>query len=163
MNPTGRPAIPAPPHRGGCLCGTTRYSLDARPLGVNACHCVDCKKLSSGTHSRMVLARSSDFRQLSGEVVRYRKTADSGRQIDIVRCGQCATRLWHEPLTAPEYVFITAGTLDDSDWAVPTSHIWIDRANTDDSFHGDALLVGAQPETRQMLFDAFDRIYPKDA
>jgi hypothetical protein len=90
----------------------------------------------------------------------WRKTADSGRQLDIIRCKTCGTRLWHEPLSNPELIFIAAGTLDHSDWAVPTSHIWTRKARPGTHFPSDALLVESQPASREMLIDAFIRLHP---
>ncbi len=155
---SARPAIPMPPHTGGCLCGAVRYALKAPPLAVNACHCSDCRKLTGAANLLMLLAHSGAFTQ-EGAVARWRKRADSGREIDIVRCTQCGVRLWHEPLSSPEFVFIAAGTLDDAGWAVPTSHIWIEKAQPGTAFQPGALLVEGQPATRQMLLDAFARIY----
>lgn len=154
-----RPPIPQPPHTGGCLCGAVRYALNAGPLGINACHCDDCKKLTGAANLLMLLAHSADFTH-EGAVDRYRKTADSGRQLDIVRCAECGVRMWHEPLSSPEYVFIAAGTLDHSDWAIPTSHIWTDGARPGTQFESDAVCVEGQPPTRQILMDAFARLYP---
>ncbi len=153
-----RPAIPEPPHAGGCLCGAVRYSLDARPLAVNACHCADCKKLTGATNLLMVLAPREAFSH-SGATERYRKRADSGNEIDIVRCAACGVRLWHEPLTAPQIVIVAVGTLDDTSWAVPTSHIFAKRASPGVVFQDDALVLDGGPTERRMLFDAFDRIY----
>src|SRR5262249_34986964 len=136
-----RPPIPAPPHRGGCLCGSARYRLDARPLGGNACHCDDCKKLSGATSIVMLLAAREGFVHEQGEVSRYRKRADSGREIDIVRCTACGVRLWHEPLSSPHLVFVAAGTLDNPSWAVPASHIWIGKAASGMRFEDDAITV----------------------
>lgn len=154
-----RPALPPAPYVGGCLCGAVRYSLNARPLAVNACHCIDCKKLTGATHLLMVLGARETFSAGSGDTARYRKRADSGREIDIVRCAVCGVRLWHEPLSAPSLIFIAAGTLDDSSWAVPTSHIWAECASPSVLLQDDALIVEGQPKDRQALFDAFDRIY----
>ena len=151
--------IPAAPYRGGCLCGAARYRLDARPLGVNACHCNDCKKLSGATNIVTLLASSKAFRHEHGDVTRFRKRADSGREIDIVRCKSCGVRLWHEPLSSPEYVFIAAGTLDDPAWAVPASHIWIEKAAPNVTFENDALTLKGQPPSRDVLVKAFSKIY----
>ncbi len=147
---------------GGCLCGEVRYALDARPLAVNACHCDQCKKLTGATHLLMLLAERDDFAHLQGEVTRFRKVADSGREIDIVRCANCGVRMWHEPLSAPNLVFIAAGTLDDTGWAVPTSHIWTEKAAPGVEFHDDAVVIEGQPSDRQTLLEAFARIYPED-
>lgn len=152
-----RPAIPDPPHLGGCLCGAARYKLEARPKAINACHCKDCKILSGATHIVMLLADRDAFIHERGEVERYRKRADSGREIDIVRCARCGVRLWHEPLTGTEWVFVAAGTLDDPSWAEPTSHIWTARLSPGGALPTDAFQCDGQPESRQILVDAFLR------
>jgi hypothetical protein len=146
---------------GGCLCGTARYRLDARPLGVNACHCDDCRKLSGATSIVMVLAARDAFVH-EGDVSRYRKRADSGREIDIVRCVTCGVRLWHEPLSSPHLVFVAAGTLDDPSWAIPASHIWVEKAAFGARFEDGAIAVKGQPSSRQTLMDAFSQIYGSD-
>jgi hypothetical protein len=155
-----RPPLPDPPHVGGCLCGGVRYRLDARPLSVNACHCRDCKKLTGATNLLMLLASRSAFSH-EGATASYRKRADSGREIDIFRCAVCGVRLWHEPLTAPELVFIAAGTLDDPSWALPTTHIWVEQASPLIALEPDTLQLVGQPKDRAALFDAFDKAYPK--
>jgi hypothetical protein len=155
-----RPPIPVPPYAGRCLCGAARYRLDARPLGVNACHCDDCKKLTGAGNLLMVLASRDAFAHEAGAVERYRKTADSGREIDIVRCARCGVRLWHEPLSSPNLVFIAAGTLDESGWAIPASHIWLDKAAPSLRIEDDAVKIARQPADRQVLFEAFAKLYP---
>jgi hypothetical protein len=157
---THRPSIPPPPHRGACLCGAVRYSLNARPLGINACHCIDCQKMTGATNLLMLLAHAAGFSH-DGTTARFRKRADSGREIDIVRCEKCGVRLWHEPLSSPEFVFIAAGTRDDPSWAVPATHIWTARAGANAHFEPDALLIEGQPQSRQQLFEVFSNLYPE--
>src|SRR5262249_27668040 len=118
----------------------------------------DCKKLTGATNLLMLLAHRASFHH-DGETHTYRKRADSGREIDIFRCATCGTRLWHEPLSAPTLVFIAAGTLDDASWAIPTSHIWIEKASPGATIHGDALKVEGQPKDREALMTAFANIY----
>ena len=154
-----RPPLPDPPHRGGCLCGAVRYSYNGRPLAANACHCSDCKKLSGGSHIQMLIADSAAFEYEADEIARWRKRAKSGREVDIVRCAGCGTRLWHEGLSAPQFVFICAGTLDDTSWFVPASHIWVE-CDSLYPFAPDAVRVEGQPMDRQVLIDAFNRLYP---
>jgi hypothetical protein len=107
----------------------------------------------------MVLALREAFRHEAGAVDRFRKRADSGREIDIVRCAKCGVRLWHEPLSAPNMIFIAAGTLDEPQWVVPTSHIWVEKASPNVAMEDDAIKVAGQPTDRQALFDAFSAIY----
>src|ERR1700749_4723165 len=123
-----RPPIPTPPYHGSCLCGATRYPVNARPLTIKACHCDACKKMSGGTNLLIFTAPKDSFEHLSGELLRFRRTADSGNQSDVVHCAVCGTRLWHEPQAFP-VMTVTAGTLDDPSWVVPASHIWVDKVS----------------------------------
>jgi hypothetical protein len=137
-----------------------RYLLNARPLAVNACHCMDCKKLTGATNLLMILAPREAFAH-QGETARYRKRADSGNEVDIVRCAACGVRLWHEPLTAPQLVIVAVGTLDDPLWAVPTSHIFVRCVSPGVVLQDDALVLQDGPTERRALFEAFNRIYPQ--
>ena len=107
----------------------------------------------------MVLAMRADFHHESGAIARFRKRADSGREVDIARCENCGVRLWHEALSAPQFVFVAAGTLDNSQWVLPTSHIWIEKASPHIVMESDALKVEGQPKDREALFKAFREIY----
>jgi hypothetical protein len=155
---TQRPPIPAPPYQGGCLCGQVRYMLSARPKAINACHCIDCKKLSGGTNLLMLIAPSEAF-TWTGETATFRKKADSGRELDMQRCANCGTRLFHHNLANNALVFIAAGTLDDPSWVVPTSHIYVERASPGVLIQDDAVKVEGQPADRAVLMEAFARIH----
>lgn len=157
---TARPPIPDPPYRGGCLCGAVRYRLEGRPLAINACHCDDCRKLTGAANLLQVIFPRDSFVHEKGEVIRWRKTADSGRQADIARCAACGTRLWHEPLAAPALLYVAAGTLDDATWAIPTSHMYHAKAAANIRIEDDAVLVPGQPADRAILMDAFRKAYP---
>lgn len=154
---TARPPIPPPPYTGGCLCGAVRYRVDARPLTITACHCDACKKMSGGTNLFVFTVPRNSFHHLSGEVDRYRRTAKSGRQSDVVRCAACGTRLWREPQAFP-VMTVTVGTLDDPCWAVPASHIWIEKASPAALMQDDAAKFTGQPE-RQAQLEAFRALY----
>ena len=153
---TARPPIPDPPYEGGCLCGAVRYRLNARPQTVNACHCDACKKMSGGTNLLIVTAPREAFEHLSGEVQRFRRTADSGRESDVVRCAACGTRLWHEP-QAP-IIVIAAGTLDDPSWVVPASHGWVEKASPAAIMQEDATKFEGQAARDQQIA-AFQKLY----
>ena len=155
---TERPPIPEPPYTGGCLCGAVRWRLDARPLAVNACHCMDCKKSAGATNVLMLLAKIDAFSS-TGETQTYRKRADSGRELDIHRCAKCGTRMFHHNLASNALVFIAAGTLDDSSWAIPTSHIWVEKISPGVVMQEDAIQVVGQPADRKILMDAFTKVY----
>ena len=152
--------VPDPPHRGGCLCGEVRYSFDARPLAVVACHCFDCQKLSGATNLLTVYAPRESFRHEKGEVDRFRKRADSGNEADYFRCANCGTRLWHEPLAAPHLTMVSAGTLDDPGWAIPVAHIWTSRAAPSAVIPEGVPAWEKGAPDRQELIEIFQRSYP---
>jgi hypothetical protein len=154
-----RPPIPPPPHRGGCLCGAVRYAFDAPPLATVACHCRDCQKLTGATNLLTVYTERAVFHHERGEVLRYRKRADSGNEADYVRCARCGTRLWHEPLAAPHFVFIAAGTLDDPSWVVPVAHIWVSRAAPSALIPDGVYKTPKGPADRAELIAAFKAAY----
>ena len=155
---TERPPIPNPPYTGSCLCGAVRWQLNQRPLAVNACHCTDCKKTTGATNVVMLIAKSEAF-SWTGETHVYRKRAASGREMDIQRCAKCGCRMFHHNLASSALVFITAGTLDDSGWAVPTSHIWVEKISPGVAMQEDAIKVVGQPADRKILMDAFTKVY----
>jgi hypothetical protein len=127
-------------------------------LALNACHCIDCQKLTGATNFLVVIAVSEAFSS-TGETQSYIKRADSGRELDIRRCPHCGTRLWHHNLSSPALVFIAAGTLDDPSWVVPTSHIWVKRALPAALIQDDALVIDGAPADRALLMDHFTKIY----
>lgn len=155
---TQRPPIPDPPYTGSCLCGAVRWRLDERPLAVNACHCMDCKKTTGATNVVMLIANNEAF-SWTGETDIYCKKADSGREIDIHRCAKCGCRMFHHNLASQALVFVTAGTLDDPGWAVPASHIWVEKISPGVVMQDDAIKVVGQPSDRKVLMDAFSKVY----
>jgi hypothetical protein len=161
MNAIPRPPIPMPPFRGGCLCRSVRYIYSGAPPATVACHCSDCQKLSGATNLLTIYADRSAFQHEQGEVQRYRKRADSGREADYVRCVNCGARVWHEALAAPRWVFIAAGTLDDPSWVVPAAHIWVSRAAPSALIPDGALVWDKGPADRAELIAAFNKVYGK--
>jgi hypothetical protein len=119
---------------------------------------MDCKKLTGATNLLMVLAPREAFTH-DGATARYAKRADSGNEVDIVRCAHCGVRLWHEPATAPQLVIVAVGTLDDPSWAVPTSHIFTRSVSPGVVIQDDALVLRDGPTDRRALFEAFNRVY----
>lgn len=139
-----------------------RYTYAASPLATVACHCRDCQKLSGATNLLTIYADRAAFRHEQGELARYRKRADSGREADYLRCALCGSRVWHEPLSAPQWVFIAVGSLDDPSWVVPAAHIWTSRAAPSVHIPKGVYACGEGPADRAELIEAFKAAYPKN-
>ena len=150
--------LPGFPLKGGCVCGAVRYTVQAAPLSVYACHCKDCQRFSGGPFSVAMAVRLSDFRVDSGEPARLAKPTDSGRVVGVRFCRDCGTRLWHEPAHSPHLVNIAAGTLDDSSWARPAAHVWKSRMVSWIDFTTPFYFAcDGQPDERESLYEAWNR------
>jgi hypothetical protein len=148
--------LPEFPVEGGCQCGAVRYRLTAAPLSVYNCHCRDCQRLSGATNDMSMPVRRDAFEHLSGQVVSFDKTADSGRVVRMQRCAVCGTRLWNEPLASPALLVLKPGTLDDMSWAVPVGNIWTDSRAPWIVIDETLVNFSRQPPDRQPLFDAWE-------
>lgn len=108
-----------PPYEGGCLCGQVRYVATEAPIGVRICHCRQCQKAQGAPF----LAAASFPRRsvtISGQTARHQSSARLYRHF----CPACGTRLFAEPIDAPERWAVTLASLDDPNAIRPEMHIW---------------------------------------
>lgn len=148
-------SLPKFPIEGGCLCGAVRYRLSGAPLAAYNCHCRDCQRASGGTHSMSMPVAADRLEHLSGELMSYDKPADSGRTVRMFGCAHCGTKLWNEPLAAPQVLILKPGTLDDPSWATPIGNIWTASALPWATIEADAVNFPGQPADRKPLYDAW--------
>jgi hypothetical protein len=109
---------------GGCACGAVRYRLNAAPMFVNCCHCLDCQRQTGSAFVLNALIEAGEVQLLSGEPKPSRMPTDSGKPHDIVRCTRCGTALWSEYGGRPQIRFMRVGTLDDPSQLRPDAHIF---------------------------------------
>ncbi len=160
---TDKIVLPAFPVDGGCYCGAVRYRLTSRPLGVYRCHCKDCQRLSGAAWSMSMMVRKSTVEVTAGETATYRKTADSGRVVLMHACPHCGTKLWNEPLSAPDLLVLKPGTLDDASWAVPAGNIWTGSALPWSEIEAHFPSYPGQPASRDALYAAWDELVTETA
>lgn len=108
---------------GGCLCGSVRYSLHAKPLITALCHCKHCQRTSGSAFSINVMMRAEDV-TVEGEVARFADVGESGAPVTRCFCPRCGSSLLS--VLAPEtgLLAIKAGTLDDTGTVEPTAEFW---------------------------------------
>ena len=116
-----------PKVEGGCLCGAVRYTSDAEPAMVAACHCRSCQKATGSGHT-LNLAVPADSVRLAGEVKRFQSPGGSGKEVRRVFCPECGSQLMIEANLFAGMMLIAAGTLDDPNWVQPGVHIWTSSA-----------------------------------
>ena len=112
------------PKEGGCQCGAVRYRIEAEPLGLVACHCTECQRLSGSAFGMSLAVPKDSFRLLSGELKTFTRSCDSGRTLDCSFCPNCGTRIHHAGAFAEAALTVKPGTLDDTSWLAPEMHIW---------------------------------------
>ena len=118
------------PLTGGCICGSVRYEITAAPLSVYACHCIDCRRVTSSAFSIGVVVPASAFRSTGSDP----RTApggvtEGGRVKTRLICPDCGTWVFGNPRVrdaeTPDMIrVVRGGTLDDTSWLKPSVHIW---------------------------------------
>jgi hypothetical protein len=109
---------------GQCLCGHIRYEAEIDPAAVIICHCTDCQTHSATAFRYGVLVKSGDFRLISGELRRYIKTGDSGRQRALSFCPDCGTSIHGGDADDAQILSLRLGTARQRHELVPRAQIW---------------------------------------
>ena len=142
---------------GGCQCGEIRYEITAEPHTIYVCHCTDCQRQSSSAFGMSMSVARDAFKITKGAPNTWRTVTDSGREKICKFCGECGTRLYHEPARNKAIYNIKPGTLDDTSWLAPAAHLWTQSAQPwvplpDD---GNMLSYDTQPADFQPIFDKY--------
>jgi hypothetical protein len=111
--------------KGSCLCGAVTYSSEAEPVITAICHCTDCQK-QTGTAYSVVVGVPGDALDVSGEALSSHTTTgeDHGQPVERKFCSACGSPIVSIVTTAPEVVYLKAGTLDDTSWLEPSVEVW---------------------------------------
>lgn len=139
------------PAAGGCQCGRVRYTLSAQPLLLYLCHCQDCRKQSASAFGMSMWVARESLKLTQGQIKRWTRLADSGRQVTCCFCEDCGSRLWHEPSRNPEIVNVKPGSLDDPSDLRPVGQVWMQRSLSWMQLPESLLCYEAQPENYEDL------------
>lgn len=108
---------------GGCACGAIRFEITAPFIGVGACHCTDCQKISGGGPNYVALTPKGALAVTKGEVKLYHRSGDSGGKVARAFCSDCGTPLWAIPEQQP-FTTVKLGALDDNSDLAPAIHVY---------------------------------------
>jgi hypothetical protein len=113
------------PLTGRCLCGSVTYSVDAEPIAQAVCHCTNCQRQTSSPFSVVVGVPRDTFEVEGDTLASFSTTADDhGGETQRNFCSACGSPLFSITPAAPQFVFIKAGSLDDSSWLEPALEVW---------------------------------------
>ena len=109
--------------RGSCLCGNVRYEACGEALGINYCHCRQCRKASGTAFATNAGVARSRFEILEGEdsLAAYATSPGKARRF----CRRCGSPIFSESERSPEVVYVRIGTLDDDEGLAPDVHIHV--------------------------------------
>lgn len=111
---------------GECRCGAVTFQLAAEAeLHVYVCHCLACQTWNGSAFGEHAMLRESDL-VCRGPIVTYAHETN-GMAFNDVACAHCHTRVYNSNSSAPELVFLRAGTLLISQELTPVAHIWVKR------------------------------------
>ena len=108
---------------GGCACGAVRFRLDASPMFVHCCHCLNCQRQTGSAFVINVMIENEHVRLLRGQPVAVEVPRDDGSKQKIMRCAACQVAVWSY-YTRPQIAFVRAGTLDVPSSVQPDVHIY---------------------------------------
>ena len=107
--------------KGGCLCGTVRYSVRVLAGDVaDYCHCSQCRKAGGAPVSAWVQVAPERFAVTQGAPRSFPSSSRGTRWF----CQTCGGQLY---MTDPENrsVGVALGSLDDPSSVRPTVHGWV--------------------------------------
>ncbi|NKB98127.1 MAG: aldehyde-activating protein [Pseudomonadales bacterium] len=114
---------------GQCLCGEIRYSFTDEPIAAAHCHCLDCQK-ATGCGFATVFGLAGQDVELFGQesLGEFTLKARSGLSVTRLFCQNCGSPMFTKAENNPDFIWIKAGSLDQSDWLKPTDSCWTGSA-----------------------------------
>ena len=131
---------------GSCQCGGVQYRLTGTPLPLVICHCTECQKQTASAFGMALPVAKQDLKLLSGTLKKWRRLADSGREVFCYFCPDCGTRIYHSSSLGADYWHLKPGTLDDTSWLNPAAQVWTKSAQAWLELASEILSFPGQPE-----------------
>ena len=114
--------------RGRCLCGHIRYEYAGEVGPANYCHCEDCRRVTGSAFNIGVRFEKAEFHLASGFLKGFTKRGDSGQELTRHFCPECGSPIYTASPKHPDYVYVKAGSLDDSSIVKPAHENWVTSA-----------------------------------
>jgi hypothetical protein len=107
-------------HRGSCLCGAVRFTVDAELDQPNACHCTQCRKQTGHFLASVSIPRTG-LQVAGAEGIRwYQSSAKVRRGF----CGTCGSTLFWDPVQH-DWIAVAMGAFDGPTNTSLSLHIFV--------------------------------------
>lgn len=113
--------------RGACLCGAVKYESQAPAVLQFNCHCRDCQRSTGAGFAPVMFFSKSSF-SIEGPLSHYDSIAASGKNIRRSFCSSCGAQMLGDTQSAPPFISVRAGTLDDPSLFKPNADIFCEQA-----------------------------------
>lgn len=114
---------------GGCLCGDVTYEYDQeKSTAALHCHCRDCQKVTGAGKATIVLF-PEDAVSIAGTFKQYGALGSDGSHVNRGFCPRCGSQMFTHIDEMPGFVFVKAGSLNDSSWVKASLNCWESTAS----------------------------------
>ncbi len=112
---------------GGCLCEAVKYEIHGKLYNVINCHCSKCRR-THGHHSAYSSSKREELILLEKRGLKwYRSVKDETPDVYRGFCKECGSSLFWDA-KGDDYIYISAGTLDQPTGLKTIGHIWLGQA-----------------------------------
>lgn len=110
--------------RGGCLCGTVRFTVTLPTLFCGHCHCSMCRRNHGAAYVTWLAVPRSQLSIDSGldQLTRYESSPHGSRSF----CARCGSSLFCVTAHFPDVVDIPLANMDTAIDRIPESHVYFD-------------------------------------
>lgn len=115
------------PIKGGCACGSIRYTSKSEPIAMLNCHCTDCQLSSGAPFASGIVVMTADL-EISGTPKSYAVRASSGGLATRSFCADCGTPLFTQSESNAQFTSIRFPSLDDPSTFKPMLDIYTANA-----------------------------------
>lgn len=109
--------------KGGCLCGTVTYELDATPTVAVHCHCSICRRAHGATFGTFAVIAKANFRWTGDNTQLGAYASAPGNQRQF--CRECGSQVAMIESWNPNAVTICMGSFYDDPGIRPSGHIFV--------------------------------------
>lgn len=109
--------------KGSCLCGEVRYEITGDIVGINYCHCVQCRKASGTAFATNAAVATVDFSMTHGRQRLAYIESSPGKKRYF--CSGCGSPIYSQYDDRMETVYVRIGTIDDDAGLRPDVHIYV--------------------------------------
>lgn len=108
--------------RGQCLCGKIEFEIFGAFPKLYQCHCSLCRKQGGSASNTALMVSAGNFRWVSGADGISSYVKETGFRSDF--CSTCGSPV-PNPLKKTSYMWVPAGSLDDSAQLEVAAHIFV--------------------------------------